>query len=421
MNKRIRKLFNQILVNSLNTQQVNYLGERYMGNFSLYRESGFSQSTPIPRQTAADTLMRSFKDDEDIVKLFSILLQYEGKRFYNRDLAIWGRDEFIRLLIQNKWIYDRDLKQFFLDPFYEREINYLNKIKMIDLRGDINVKDIIQNIAEICSGMGIRDLDWRVTMRIYDLERDSAELVRKLIELLLTRQNLQAFAGELFFCFKELGINASKANYKILFQKYMAPALNVSPEINYDEFLEKFKEEIEENGNSNFFELAKKDNRFYTITFQSTMELIEIWVTNTQNITLIEKEQILKKVAPGRLSNDNFFNDEDENTEGAGLGLNLIITILKKYSSDANPLKVVFYPDFIKIGFELKRSELLEELNRQQAAEEAKKAADEAKKAAEEAQKQADEPVKPADQPVKSGSATDKNKKRAAKKDQSPR
>lgn len=387
MNKRIRKLFNEILVNSLNTQQVNYLGERYLSKFSLYQESGFSQSTPIPRQTAADTLMRCFKDDEDIVRLFSILLQYEGKRFYNRDLAIWGRDDFIRLLIQNKWIFDRELKQFFLDPFYEREINFLNKIKMIDLRGDINVKDIIRNITEICSGMGIKDLEWRITMRIYDLERDSAELVRKIIELLLTRQNLQAFAGELFFCFKELGINASKANYKILFQKYMAPKLNVSPEKDYNEFLEKFKEEIEENGNSNFFELAKKDNRFYTITFQSTVDVIEIWVTNTQNITIIEKEQILKKVAPERLNNDNFFNEEDENSEGAGLGLNLILTILKKYSSDENPLKVVFYPEFIKMGFELNRGELLEELKKQEAAEAAKKAADEAKKAEQDSQK----------------------------------
>jgi len=382
VNKRIRKLFNQILVNSLNTQQVNFLGERYNQKFSLYRESGFSQSTPIPRQTAADTLLLRFKEDDDIVNLFSILLQYEGKRFYNRDLAIWGRDDFIRLLIQNKWIFDRDLKQFFLDPFYEREINYLNKIKMIDLRDDINVKEIIKNITEICSGMGIKDLDWRVTIRLFDLERDSAELVRKLIELLLTRQNLQAFAGELFFCFKELGINASKANYKILFQKYMAPELNVSPEKDYNEFLEKFKEEIEENGNSNFFALAKKDNRFYTITFQSSMESLEIWVTNTQNITIIEKEQILKKVAPARLSNDNFFNEEDENTEGAGLGLNLIITILKKYSSDENPLKVIFYPEFIKIGFELNRAELLEELKKQEAAEAAKKAALEDQKVA---------------------------------------
>lgn len=355
-------MFYEILVNSLNTQQVNYLGERYDQKFSLYKISGFTQTTPIPRQTAAETLLYRFSEETDVVGLFSILLAYEGKRFYNRDLAIWGRDEFIRILTQNKWIFDRELKQFFLDPFYEHDINYLKKIQLIDMRNGIDVDDIIHNLSEICKGMSIKDLEWRITIRQYDMDRKSAELIRKLIEMLLTRQNLQVFAGELFFCFKELAINASKANYKILFHKYISSKDGIGPDKDYAKFLELFKEEIEENGNSKLLELAKKDDRFYTITFQSTLDSIEIWVTNTQNITLIEKEQILKKLAPQRLSNDSFSIEDDENKEGAGLGLNLIITVLKKYSSDENPLKVVFYPEFIKMGFELKRSELTENL-----------------------------------------------------------
>ena len=209
--------------------------------------------------------------------------------------------------------------------------------------------------------MGIKDLEWRITLRLYDLEPKVGELIRSIIDLLLSRQSLQEYTGELFFCFKELGINASKANYKILFQKYVAEKQGITPEGNYPKFLELFRTEIEENGNSNLLEYAKKDDRFYTITFQSTIDAIEIWVTNTQNITLIEKEQILKKLAPQRPDNDSFFVD-DENTEGAGLGLTLIVNVLKKYSSDPNPLKVVFYPEFVKIGFELKRSEMKEDL-----------------------------------------------------------
>ena len=126
----------------------------------------------------------------------------------------------------------------------------------------------------------------------------------------------------------------------------------------YKLFLELFKAEIEENGNSNLLEWAKRDDSFYTIVFQSSMESIEIWVTNTQNISLIEKEQIVKKLAPERLDSDSYFDDDDDNTEGAGLGLTMILNVLKKHTSDPNPLKVVFYPDFIKIGFLLKRSEI---------------------------------------------------------------
>jgi len=360
MLRRMRKLFKTIVINSLSTQQVNYLGVLHDRKFDLYRESGFSSTTPIPRQTAADILMYRFKEEEDIVSLFSILLRHEGERFYNRDLILWGKEDFCLLLKHLKWVYDRDLKMFFRDPFYEHEINFLNKIHVIDLRSneDADVEKIIKNIAAISKKMSVQDLEWRITVRLYDLEPHIGELVRKIIDLLLSRQNLQSFTGELFFCFKELAINASKANYKLLFQKYVTESQGIRSEDNYKKFLELFKGEIEENGNSNLLEMAKKDDRFYTITFQSSMDSIEIWVTNTQNITLVEKEQILKKIAPDRMDSDSFFEDDDENTEGAGLGLTLIINVLKKYSSEFNPLKVIFYSDFIKIGFELKRSEL---------------------------------------------------------------
>jgi len=362
MLRQIRRIFKTIIINSLSTQQVNYLGVLADPVFDLYKESGFSLTTPIPRQTAADILMVRFKEEDEIVHLFSILIRNEGKRFYNRELVIWGKEDFCILLKRQKWIYDRDLKIFLRDPFYEHEINFLNKIHIIDLRFDIEIDKIIKNISAVSKKMSIQDLDWRITLRLYDLEPQIGELIRKIIDLLLSRQNLQSFTGELFFCFKELAINASKANYKILFQKNVTEKQGIKSEENYKKFLELFKSEIEENGNSNLLELAKKDDKFYTITFQSSIESIEIWVTNTQNITFIEKEQIIKKLAPGSIDSNNFFDDDDDNTEGAGLGLTMIINVLKKYSSDINPLKVVFYSDFIKIGFELKRLELKQQI-----------------------------------------------------------
>ena len=191
MLRQIRKLFKTMVINSLNTQQVNYLGGLYESTFDLHRESGFSSTTPIPRQTAADILLYRFNNEEDIVYLFSAMLRYEGKRFYNRDLVIFGKDEFIVLLKRQKWIYDRDLKLFFRDPFYEHEINFLNKIQLIDLRTEIDLDKLIKSIEAVSKKMSIQDLDWRITIRLYDLERQIGELIRKILDLLLSRQNLQ--------------------------------------------------------------------------------------------------------------------------------------------------------------------------------------------------------------------------------------
>lgn len=356
---KINKAFQRIIINSLNTKQIEYLGKIFDSSFDLYRVSGFRPSIPIPRQTAADTLLYFCSEDEDIVKLFSILLKFDGEHFYDRTLALWGKDEFLSLLKLNKWIYDPEMKQFFLDPFYEHEINFLKKIRILDLRNETDVKLIIDEISTISKKMSIRDLEWRIAMRLYDLDPQSAELIRKILDLLLARQNLQLYTGEMFFCLKELAINAGKANYKLLFDKYITSKKGITAERNYTKFLELFRLEIEENGNTNLLALAKKDDRHFTITFQSSKEAIEIWVTNDQNVTYIEKEQILKKINPERLDNDSFIADDDDNTEGAGLGLSLVINLLKNYSGEEHPLKVVFYPDFIKIGFELKRTDLL--------------------------------------------------------------
>jgi hypothetical protein len=360
MTQEIRNLFYKVVNNSLSTQQINFLGESVDINFNLNTHSGFSESIPIPRQTAVQTLLDYFNDDEQFINLFTIMLAREGERFYDRDLAIWGRDEFIALLNKYKWIYDKETSRFLLDPFYEHEINFLKKIRVIDLRKKSSVTEIINQITEVSKKMGITDLEWRVTLRLYDLEPKIGELIRKIISLLLSRQNLQIFTPNIFACLKELAINASKANYKLLFAKYITGPMGLVSEKNYTAFLTKFKEEIELNGNKNLIELARKDDRYITITFQSTRDSIEIWVMNNQSVTAIEKRQILSKLGMNAAKADSFFNNDDGLVEGAGFGINLILKILRTYSHEKNPLKVIFYPDSLKFGFSLKRSELLE-------------------------------------------------------------
>lgn len=368
MQTKISKLFHEVLINSLSTPQVNFLGELYDPTYNLHKAAGLSQSIPIPRQNAAEVLMRSFPDDADIVRLFSILLQYEGKHFCNRDLILWGRDDFIRLLEINKWIYDNDLKRFFIDPFYEHAINFLKDVKVIDLTERFRVSELIRKFETVSRKMSIKDIDWRITLRLYDLDPKSAELTRKIIDLLLARQNLQNLTADLFFCLKELTINASKANYKVLFKRHIARKEGTDPDLNYAEFLEKFRQEIEDHGNKNLLKMAKVHDRYITIAFQSSHDAIEMWVVNNQNISAVEKKKMLKVLSPEVTDNDSFADDSVDLSEGAGLGLPIILNMLRKYSRDPEPLKVVFYPEFIKVGFEVKRADLARAIEEKKAA-----------------------------------------------------
>jgi hypothetical protein len=358
MTRAIKKAFFEVVMNSLITQQVNFLGERIDKRFNLNRISGFGDSMPVPRQTAAQVLLDYFTDEEDIVTMFTIMLVHEGERFYNRELLIWGKEDFIAVLRKHKWIYDPGLIHFLRDPFYEREINLLKKIRVLDLRGDFPPDDIIQEIARVSRRMGIKDLEWRISLRLYDVDRKSGDLIKNIIEMLLSRQNLHQFHGEIFTCLRELATNASKANYKLLFDKYHSAPEGITSENNYPEFLRRFKQEMAEHGSARLLDLARQDDLYYSITFQSTGDAIEVWVTNNRNITLLEKQQLLKKIGMQHAWESSFDGATDDLAEGAGLGLVLIRKILGNLSQEEQPLSVVFYPDTMKIGFRLVRTYL---------------------------------------------------------------
>ncbi|MFC1670709.1 hypothetical protein ACFL20_09970 [Spirochaetota bacterium] len=351
-------MFLKVLANSLNTSQVNYLGEQLHSSFNVYKLSGFGLKMPLPQRIAAETLLNNYNSEEEMVELFTHLLLNEDKWFYNTTLHIWGKEDFIALLKKYKWIYNYELMRFFQDPFYEHEINFLNKIRVLDLRDEYPIGKIVKEIEKHSKKLSNQDLEWRITMRLYDLDPEINNLVRKIISMLLARQNLQAFTIELFTCLKELAINASKANYKILFEKFVTRKQGVKTEENYEHFLRLFKEEIMEHGNQRLIKLARDEDKFINITFQSTEDAVEIWVTNNQNISIIEKREILKRINDGGLGIGD--DDDDKYAEGAGMGINLILLILQKYSRDKHPLKVIFYPEFVKIGFSLKREELEE-------------------------------------------------------------
>lgn len=355
ISNEIRKQFNELLINSLNTGQINHLGGHIRGSFDVYEISGFGKTVPLPQRTAAQALLNYFSSDEDIVEMFTVLLKNEGTFYKNRILKIWGRDSFIKLLEKSKWVYDSDLQLFFRDPFYEREINLLKNLKVLDLRKDRDLDLIIKAVSDLAKTLGVKDLDWRVTMRLYDLDRKISELIRKIIELLLVRQRLKATTFELFTCLKELVINASKANYKILFEKYHTKSISVTAANNYEYFLRLFRGEIDEHGNSRLIELARQEDRFINIVFQSTSESIDLWVINNQNISALEKTRLLQKVG---IIKSRYKDFDEDLAEGAGMGLDLILNMLKKYTDDPEPLKVIFYPDFVKIGFILKREEI---------------------------------------------------------------
>jgi hypothetical protein len=362
--EEIKIKFTEILSLSLNSNQIHYLGQKIDSNFDLYSESGFGRTIPIPRQIAAQTIINYFKQEKDIVQLYAEMLQLKDTCFHGSTINIIDNYNLIKLIEKNKWVYNNDQMNFYPDPFYEREINFLKSVRLIDLRTNFSTVKIIREIKAASEKLKLKDLEWRITVRLYEIDREKEKLIREVVELLLARQNLGNLASEIYICLKELIINSSKANYKILFEKYVTRPMGITSDKNYIKFLKLFKEEIETNGQERLSGFAQKDDMFFNVFFQSTNNSIAIWVSNYSVISKIEKMRILKKFKESD-SNNGMELTEDDYSEGAGMGISLVLKILKQYSGDKDPLKVIFYPEFIKIGFELLRSELLEKNDNQ--------------------------------------------------------
>ncbi|HNL01797.1 MAG: hypothetical protein K1X70_04970 [Leptospirales bacterium] len=359
MNKEIQKAFRDVVATSLNSDQVNALGQQMDRRFDIHELSGFGTKIAIPGTAAAETLLHFLKTEERVVEFFERMLDQEGKFIYDSTVKLNYRDDFIRLLGKNKWIFDVETKRFLRDPFFAEQLNFLKQLEMIDLRRSINLPAFSQQLQEDAVRLKLEDLNWQVTIRTYRLTGEIATFLRDIISLLLMKQNLGSLSAEIYTCLNEMAINASKATYKVLFERHVAKPAGVDPKIEYNKFASMFREELEEHGDENLHKLAAAEDKYFDVIFRSTDANIACWTTNYTSISRPEKLRLLQRLNYTMFGENLTELMEDPHREGAGLGINLILTILGRLTPEKHPLKPVFYQDRTKIGFVLKREALV--------------------------------------------------------------
>ncbi|MBX7056725.1 MAG: hypothetical protein K1X75_01575 [Leptospirales bacterium] len=358
MNREIRKLFAEMVGVSMNSDQVNELAQKVSRGFDIRHATGFGSVIAIPRHAAAEALIHELRSEERVVEFFELMLENDGKFVFDSTLKIVYREDFIKLLENCKWIYDADTRRFLRDPFHQEQVNFLNSIKMIDLRHTSPGRDLGTQLKSEAERLQVHDLSWQVTVRTYRLGADTSALIRDLLEMLLRKQELGALAGEIFTALNELMINASKATYKSVFQKERDAQIGSSGQPESKEFAAAFREELELHGDERLAELARAADSFFDVHFKSMPEHVVCWAVNYTTISGLEKLRLLNRLH-FPLSEEALRQVEsDAYREGAGLGINLVLSILGRLSPDRRPLKPVFYPDRTKIGFVLRRRDL---------------------------------------------------------------
>jgi putative nucleotidyltransferase with HDIG domain len=172
-----------------------------------------------------------------------------------------------------------------------------------------------------------------LTITTYTLPKEIEAYIEQIIETFLKQMNQLKLKDYIVYCVQELATNAKKANTKRVY--FMERGLNINNQKDYAEGMVKFKEETLANI-PHYLQLQKEKGLHIKVVLQVKRNTINIEIHNNVRATKTERLRIHDKMARSR----QYSNLQDalasvlDSSEGAGLGLVILILMLKKIGLD---------------------------------------------------------------------------------------
>lgn len=144
---------------------------------------------------------------------------------------------------------------------------------------------------------------------------------------------------------KELTINGVKANHKRLF--FEERGFDMADPAGYEEGVAAFRHEFTDEGTEHWGSLALERGIFVKIHLSYDDTGLCIEVINNTPIAEIEERRMREKFKKSMGYSDiaEFYMDNMDNTEGAGLGIALIMILMKGEGLDPNLFRIYTQPD----------------------------------------------------------------------------
>ena len=168
-----------------------------------------------------------------------------------------------------------------------------------------------------------------ITITSYTLPRETEEYINDVIVEFLKQLYRPEIADYIMYYTKELTTNAKKANTKRVYFK--EKGLDIHKIEDYEEGMKTFKEDTLANI-EHYLKMQKDEGLYVKLSLQATQTDIILEVTNNVTLAKPEFKRIFDKVVRAKQfsSLDEAFTQVLDSTEGAGLGLVIMILMLKK-------------------------------------------------------------------------------------------
>jgi putative nucleotidyltransferase with HDIG domain len=168
-----------------------------------------------------------------------------------------------------------------------------------------------------------------LTFKTYTLPHETEIYLDKVLEAFLGELGQEKLKEPLSYCLRELAVNAKKANTKRVF--FLEKGLDLNNEKDYELGMKSFKTETF-NNIQHFLQKQKELGLYVKVVFQTRNRALAITVRNNVEITRKEQIRVFDRLARSRAftSLEEAFATVLDNSEGAGLGIVILVLMMKK-------------------------------------------------------------------------------------------
>ena len=172
-----------------------------------------------------------------------------------------------------------------------------------------------------------------LTITTFTLPHEIEIYIEQVIGIFLNQVNQEKLKDYVVYCVQELTVNAKKANTKRVY--FVERGLDLSNPNDYKEGMINFKENTL-NNIAHYLQLQKEKGLYIRLIIQIKNNIIYIEVRNNVAVTKTELIRIHDKLARSRQYNslEDALSQVLDDSEGAGLGLVILVLMLKKMGLD---------------------------------------------------------------------------------------
>lgn len=181
----------------------------------------------------------------------------------------------------------------------------------------------------------------KLTIRSSRMNQQLEKYVLGSLTEILTQMNQIRYVEMLYTIAKELTINGIKANQKRVFFEDMA--LDITNPEHYEKGIKEYSKNFSEKMSDEYGKRCLARGVFVNIKLQYCMDGMLLEVMNNTPVLKTEEVRMREKMKKSMGYNDiaEFYMDNMDNTEGAGLGIALIMILMKNEGIDPNLFRII--------------------------------------------------------------------------------